>query len=384
MSSKLSITSKLPNLKTNIFSIVGNLARQYGATNLSQGFPDFDTDPKLIEMVNKGMTDGYNQYAPMPGLLSLRETIAEKTEKLYNHYYHPETEITITVGASQAIYTAITAFVSKGDEVIVIKPAYDCYEPAIQLAGGTPVFIQMKGPQFKIDWQEFRKAITPNTKMVILNTPHNPSGQVLTKEDMLALEACLINTNIILLSDEVYEHIIFDDIEHQSASKFTDLASRSIICSSFGKTFHITGWKLGYCVAPETLMKEFRKVHQFNVFSVSHPAQIGINNYLQNEQNYLNLAQFYQEKRDYFLNAISNSKFKFTPTQGSFFQLLNYSNITDENDVLLNERLIKDYKLASIPMSVFNLNERDDKMLRFCFAKKKETLDKAAEILNTL
>ncbi len=384
MSSTLSLKSKLPNLKTTIFSIVGNLAKKHNATNLAQGFPDFKTDSKLLDMVTHAMKDGYNQYAPMPGLLALRETIAIATEKLYGRYYNPETEITITTGATQAIYTAITAFVAKDDEVIVLKPAYDCYEPAIELAGGVPVLIQMKGAAYKIDWQEFKNAITSKTKMVIINTPHNPSGQVLSKKDMLALEACLANTNIVLLSDEVYEHIIFDGTQHQSASRFKDLASRSIICSSFGKTFHITGWKMGYCVAPEVLMKEFRKVHQFNVFSVNHPAQLGINNYLKDENTYLNLANFYQEKRDYFLNAISESRFKFTTTKGTFFQLLDYSDITDENDVLLNERLIKDYKLASIPISVFNIDEKDDKMLRFCFAKTKETIDKAAEILNSI
>jgi methionine aminotransferase len=377
-------TSKLPNLKTTIFTVVTNLAKKYNAVNLSQGFPDFETDPRLVQAVTKTMKDGHNQYAPMAGLLALRETLSQKTQELHGRYYDPETEITITAGATQAIFTAITAFVSKGDEVIVLKPAYDCYEPAITLAGGIPVLIQLESKDFKIDWEEFRNTITPKTKMVIINTPHNPSGQILSKEDMLELQNILAPTNIILLSDEVYEHIVFDGAAHESASRFNDLASRSIICSSFGKTFHVTGWKIGYCVAPKVLMSEFQKVHQFNVFCVNHPVQVGLNAYLQQKENYLSLNSFYQEKRDYFLNAISGSRFNYIPTKGSFFQLLNYADITDENDVLLNERLIKDYKLAAIPMSVFNIHEKDDKMLRFCFAKKKETLDKAADILNKI
>ena len=381
---KKKLHSKLPNLKTNIFTIVNDLARKHNATDLSQGFPDFNADPKLLELVTYYINKGYNQYAPMAGDLDLRETISNKTEKLYGHYYDPNTEITITAGATQAIYTAITTFVTKGDEVIILKPAYDCYEPAITLAGGKPIFIQLKGKSFKIDWQEFRNSISSKTKMVIINTPHNPSGQLLTETDMLELQKSLANTNIILLSDEVYEHIVFDGNTHQSVCRYNDLASRSIICSSFGKTFHVTGWKIGYCVAPKELMSEFKKVHQFNVFCINHPVQKALNSYLKNEENYLNLSSFYQKKRDYFLKAITSSRFKFTPSQGTFFQLLDYSNITDENDIVLNERLIKEYNLASIPMSVFNINNKDNKILRFCFAKKKETLDKAAEIINRI
>ena len=296
----------------------------------------------------------------MTGAQQLREVIVEKIEKTYGKKYDVEKEVTVTAGATQAIYTAITAFVSKGDEVIVLKPAYDCYEPAIELAGGVPALIQLKGKEFKIDWDEFRVKVTSKTRMVIINTPHNPSGQILTETDMLALQDILRDTHIILLSDEVYEHIVFDDAVHQSASRFEDLSKRSIICSSFGKTFHVTGWKIGYCVGPSDLMYEFNKIHQFNVFCVNHPAQISLAEYLQNEQHYLNLSDFYQKKRDYFLNAISGSRFKFTPSQGSYFQLLDYSDITNEGDIALNERLIKEYKLASIPMSVFNINERDE------------------------
>ena len=384
MSAFLNFNSKLPEVKTTIFTVVGKMANEYKAINLAQGFPDFSPDAELLGLYKKALNGSYNQYAPMTGAQQLREVIVEKIEKTYGKKYDVEKEVTITAGATQAIYTAITAFVSKGDEVIILKPAYDCYEPAIELAGGVPVLIQLKGKEFKIDWDEFRDKVTSKTRMVIINTPHNPSGQILTETDMLALQDILRNTHVILLSDEVYEHIVFDDAVHQSASRFEDLSERSIICSSFGKTFHVTGWKVGYCVGPLDLMQEFNKIHQFNVFCVNHPAQIALAEYLQNEEHYLSLNDFYQKKRDYFLNAVSGSRFKFTPSQGSYFQLLDYSDITNEGDIALNERLIKEYKLASIPMSVFNINERDDKLLRFCFAKTEETLDKAAEILNKI
>ena len=384
MSAFLNFNSKLPEVKTTIFTVVGKMANEYKAINLAQGFPDFSPDNELLGLYKKALIGTYNQYAPMTGVQQLREVIVEKIEKTYGKKYDVEKEVTVTAGATQAIYTAITAFVSKGDEVIILKPAYDCYEPAIELAGGVPVLIQLKGKEFKIDWDEFRDKVTSKTRMVIINTPHNPSGQILTETDMLALQDILRDTHVILLSDEVYEHIVFDDAVHQSASRFEDLSERSIICSSFGKTFHVTGWKVGYCVGPLDLMQEFNKIHQFNVFCVNHPAQIALAEYLQNEEHYLSLNDFYQKKRDYFLNAISGSRFKFTPSQGSYFQLLDYSDITNEGDIALNERLIKEYKLASIPMSVFNINERDDKLLRFCFAKTEETLDKAAEILNKI
>lgn len=383
MAKQLSISSKLPNVKTSIFTRIGSLARKYQATNLSQGFPDFNADPKLIAMVNKAMNEGHNQYAPMQGVLPLREIIAKKIQKLHQRSYNSITEITIVAGATQAIYTAITAFVHPGDEVIVIKPAYDCYEPAIAVNGGISVPIQLDAPNYEIDWEIFKQKISPNTRMVIINTPHNPIGRIFSKNDMLQLQDILRDTNIILLSDEVYEHIVFDGEQHQSVSRFENLANRSVICSSFGKTFHVTGWKIGYCVAPDELMYEFQKVHEFNVFCVPRPVQHALATYLLTESHYLELDAFYQQKRDFFLDAIKNSRFKFTPSQGSFFQLLDFSEITDESDEELAERLIKDYKLAAIPISSFNLANRDDKMLRFCFAKKKETLEKAAEILNS-
>ena len=377
-------SSKLPDVKTTIFTTVGNLAREHKAIDLSQGFPNFEADPNLLDLVSSAMKDGHNQYAPMPGYFGLREVISEKIEKLYNHHYDPETEITVTVGATQAIFTAITAFISQGDEVIVIKPAYDCYEPAIILNGGKPVYVQLNAPEYRIDWTSFKHKITDRTKMVIINTPHNPSGKILSKKDMEQLQELLRPTNIILLSDEVYEHIIFDGEEHQSASRFSDLASRSFICASFGKTFHVTGWKIGYCAAPKDLMAEFRKVHQFAVFCVDHPVQRALTSYLKKESHYLALNKFYQHKRDYFLEGIKSSRFKFKASQGTYFQLLDYSGITEEYDESLGKRLIIDHKIACIPISSFNVNNRNDHMLRFCFAKKQETLEQAIEILNKL
>jgi methionine aminotransferase len=376
--------SKLPNIKTTIFTTIGNLARKHRALDLSQGFPNFDADPHLISLVDNAMKRGYNQYSPMPGNFGLRELISEKIESLHGQQYHPDNEITITVGATQAIFTAITAFVHTGDEVIVIKPAYDCYEPAIELNGGIPVFLQMDAPDYKINWKVFKSKITQKTKMVIINTPHNPSGKLLSKDDMLQLQETLKETNILVLSDEVYEHIVFDGLQHQSVSKFPELAKRSFVCASFGKTFHVTGWKMGYCAAPANLMEEFRKVHQFAVFCVDHPVQRALAKYLRNPEHYLGLNDFYQKKRDFFLKGISSSKFKFTPSQGTYFQLLDYTSITQESDAKFAKRLIVDHKLACIPISSFNVGKKDDKVLRFCFAKKEETLEKALEILSYL
>ncbi|MBQ4818976.1 methionine aminotransferase [Aquimarina sp. MMG016] len=375
------IISKLPEVSTTIFTIMSQMANRHNAINLSQGFPNFGVSPQLIDLVTIGMQKGYNQYAPMPGLLSLREVISKKTESLYHKSYHPETEITITAGATQAIFTVIAAFINPGDEVIVFKPAYDSYEPSIELFNGTIVPIQLSAPDFTVDWKEVASKISSKTKMIIINSPHNPSGTIWTKDDMLQLEKLLKGTDIILLSDEVYEHIIFDDQEHQSAAKFPGLAERSFITASFGKTFHATGWKMGYCLAPKELMTEFRKVHQFNVFCSNHPMQYALSEYLKTPKNYLSLSGFYQEKRDLFLSLIKDSRFTFKPTSGTYFQLLDYSAITDENDVAFAERLTATHKIASIPVSVFNLNQQDDKVLRFCFAKTDETLKRAADIL---
>lgn len=376
-----SIPSKLPDLPTSIFTIMSGLASEHNALNLSQGFPNFQPDEVLMELVSKAMRDGYNQYAPMAGIYSLREAISEKISSLHGASYHPESEVTITVGATQAIFTSITAFIRPGDEVLVLKPAYDCYEPAIKANGGIPVFLQLEGRGFKIDWEAFKGKLNHKTRMVIINTPHNPSGMVFSKADMLELQAILNSTEIILLSDEVYEHIVFDGAQHESASSFEGLASRSFVCASFGKTFHSTGWKTGYCVAPAELMKEFRKIHEFNVFCVNHPIQKALAEYLQEPAHYLGLNQFYQEKRDLFLSGISSSRFTFIPSQGTYFQLLDYAQISGEADVELARKLTIEKGLASIPISIFNVGGQDNKQLRFCFAKTTETLEKAAEIL---
>ena len=377
----MEFNSKLPNVKTTIFTIMSKLAKEHNAINLSQGFPDFDTDPKLIELVSNAMKDGYNQYAPMQGVFALREQVSEKFNNLYQSTYHPDTEITITSGATQAIFTIVSAFIHKDDEVIMFKPAYDCYEPAIDLHEGKPVYVQLEAPNFRINWNKVKQLINTKTKMIIINSPHNPSGTIWSKDDMLTLENIVKDTDIIVLSDEVYEHIIFDGKPHQSLCLFPYLKERSFIVASFGKTFHNTGWKIGCCVAPKALMHEFRKVHQFNVFCVNHPMQIAFAEYLKNENNYLSLNNFYQEKRDFFLNGIKNSRFKFIPSQGTYFQLLGYSAITDENDIEFAKRLVVEHQIATIPISVFNTEELDQKMLRFCFAKKEETLQKAIEIL---
>ena len=373
--------SKLPNVKTTIFTVIGKLATEYNAINLSQGFPDFNTSKELIDLVNISMMKGNNQYAPMPGIYSLRQAISQKIETLYGVTYNPETEITITAGATQAIFTAIAACIKKNDEVIIFKPAYDCYEPAIELFGGKSVAIQFDPEEFKIDWQKVKGLINAKTKMIIINTPHNPSGRILSYDDMIQLEALLKNTNILLLSDEVYEHIIFDGEKHQTAALFPELSERAFITFSFGKTFHNTGWKLGYCIAPVELTKEFRKVHQYNVFSVNHPMQVALTNYIRSPQNYLELSSFYQEKRDLFLSLIKDSRFKFTPSNGTYFQLLNFASITDEYDHDFAVRLIKEKKIASIPVSEFNVNNYDSKVLRFCFAKTDDTLKRAADVL---
>lgn len=376
--------SKLPQVETSIFSIMSALANRHNAINLSQGFPNFKSDQKLIDFVSLAMNSGHNQYAPMAGNLELRNAISKKFELLYGNSYLPETEITVTAGATQAIYTIISAFIHANDEVIIFKPAYDCYEPAIKINGGKPIAIQMHGPNYNIDWDVVARKISDKTKMIIINTPHNPSGTILSANDMLKLQALTAATNILVLSDEVYEHMIFDELTHQSVCLFSDLKARSFIVASFGKTFHNTGWKMGYCCAPKELMDEFQKVHQFNVFSVNSAMQKGLADYLQEPNHYLQLADFYQEKRDYFLNLIQDSKFTFKPSQGTYFQVLGYAKITDEHDVNFAKKLTIENGLAAIPMSVFNIENKDDQVLRFCFAKTNETLQKAAYILNNL
>ncbi len=376
------INSKLPNIGTNIFTVMGKLANEHNAINLSQGFPDFSCNEELVGLVNKYMKLGHNQYAPMEGLISLRKVLAQKTEEIYSAKYDPETEITITSGATQAIYTAISAIIKENDEVIVFEPAYDCYQPAIEMNGGKTIYLSLKAPTYAIDWEEVKKIINHRTKMIIINTPHNPTGSIMSARDMSKLEKLTQGTDIVILSDEVYEHIIFDGFEHQSVARFPKLAERSIIVSSFGKTFHTTGWKMGYCVAPENLMAEFRKVHQFLVFSCNTPIQHALAEFLINKDNYLELGSFYQTKRDYFVKLIKNSKFEFEPSSGTYFQLLRYKAISKEKDTDYAVKLIKEFGIASIPISVFYHEGLDNKVLRFCFAKKEETLEKAAVILN--
>lgn len=376
--------SKLPNVATTIFTIMGELANQHQAINLSQGFPNFKSDQKLIDLVNKAMNSGYNQYAPMAGNMELRVAIANKFDRLYNSSYNPESEITVTAGATQAIYTIISTFVKPNDEVLIFRPAYDCYQPTIELNGGKTISIQLKAPTYAVDWNEVQEKINSKTKMVIINTPQNPSATLFSKEDMLRLQEVLKDTDIILLSDEVYEHIIFDGEEHQSACLFPDLKSRSFVVASFGKTFHNTGWKLGYCCAPKELMQEFQKVHQFNVFCVNHPMQKALADYLQEPRHYLELSEFYQRKRDLFLNLVKESRFKINPAKGTYFQVLDYSGITDESDIDFAKRLTIEHKIASIPMSAFNENNLDNNVLRFCFAKTDDTLKQAADILNNI
>lgn len=373
--------SKLPNIPTSIFSIMSKMAADHNAINLSQGFPNFPSDPSLIALVDKAMCDGFNQYAPMAGDFELRMEISKKIENLHNHFYNPETEITMTAGATQAIFTIIAATIVKDDEVIIFTPAYDSYAPTVELFGGKIVPIQLKPPLYGVDWQEVADKITSKTRMIIINSPHNPTGMLFSEEDMLELQDLAEKNDLLVLSDEVYEHIIFDGNIHQSASKFEALANRSFITASFGKTFHNTGWKMGYCAAPEYLMIEFQKVHQFVVFCVNHPFQKAFATYLKDASHYLKLSDFYQQKRDFFLNLMEGSNFKIIPSQGTYFQMLDFSNISDENDIAFAERLTKDHKIATIPTSVFNKGERDFKQIRVCFAKTDETLAEAASIL---
>ena len=373
--------SKLPGTGTNIFSVMSKLAEEHQAINLSQGFPDYECDPKLIEYVAEAMRQGFNQYAPMTGLAALREVIAEKMNQLYGANYHPETEINVTAGGTQAIFTALSAYIHPGDEVIIFEPAYDAYAPTIKLLGGLVKPYELAPPQYEIDWEMVKKLFSANTKMIILNSPQNPTGCVLSEKDIKALIKLTKNTDIMVLSDEVYEHIIFDGKQHHSVALYPELRERSFIVASFGKLLHTTGWKLGYCLAPEQMMKEFRKIHQFNVFSVNTPMQVGIARYLKDPQSYLGLSALFQQKRDLFRSLLAETKFKLLPCDGSYFQCVSYEHLSDEKDVAIAERLIKEYGVASIPVSAFYIRNTDHHVLRFCFAKKQETLEKAVERL---
>lgn len=374
-------TSKLQTTGMSIFTIMPELARKYKALNLSQFVPDYNCDKELIELVYKYMRDGYNQYSPMPGILELREAIAARVNSRYGVIYNAESEVNITAGATQAIYTAISTFIREGDEVIVFEPAYDCFVPAIKLNGGIPVFVELEHPDYKIDVNSLMKVVSRNTKMIILNNPHNPSGKVFTKEDFQSIEKVTKDSDILVLCDEVFENIVFDG-EYRSACQFPELAARSIIISSFAKSFATPAWKLGYCIAPEYLMKEFRKTHQYVVFTTNTPMQHAFAEYMSREKIYEGISEFYKKKRDLFLEAIKESRFKYTPSQGTFFQLLNYESISEEPELDFAKRLTKEFKIASIPVSEFyHKRAVDKKLLRFCFAKRDDTLLKAAEIL---
>lgn len=376
------VKTKLPNTGTTIFSIMSALAKEHGAINLSQGFPDFSVDPKLISLVHENMLAGNNQYAPMPGIPALREVLAKKLDSCYGTQIDAEREITITAGGTQALYTAIAATIREGDEVILFEPAYDSYVPAIRLHGGIPVQLQLVAPDFQIDWSQVKKSVTAKTRMIIINTPHNPTGMVMTAKDMQQLEKIVHNRDIFILSDEVYEHIIFDDLTHQSVLRYPKLAERSFVVFSFGKTVHATGWKTGYCVAPENLMAEFRRVHQYMVFAANTPLQFALASYLADPSTYQNIPAFYQQKRDLLCSLLSKSNFGILPCSGSYFLMLDYSRISDDKDTVFAERITREHGVATIPVSVFcKTPPKDMRLIRVCFAKEDQTLAAAAEKL---
>ena len=375
------IDSKLPGIASTIFTVMCSLALTHNAINLGQGFPDYPMNEELISLVNRFMVDGYNQYVHMNGLPALRSVLAGKVYDLYKQQIDPENEITITPGGTYAIYTALTCVLREGDEVIVFEPAYDSYIPNIEINGATPILIPLTYPDYKINWQEVRKHITKKTKMIMLNSPHNPTGSILTTDDIKELTAIVSGTHILILSDEVYEHLIFDGIKHQSILLYPELLERSFVCFSFGKVFHCTGWKLGYCIAPKLFMKEFRKVHQFNCFSCNSPMQFALAEFLQNKESYNGLSIFMQQKRDYFKDLMRQTKFVPLPSHGSYFQLYSFENISNESENELAVRLTKDFGVATIPVSAFYRKPKDNKVLRFCFSKKETTLEEAVNRL---
>jgi methionine aminotransferase len=375
------LQSKLPQVGVTIFTRMTQLANKYHAYNLSQGFPEFDVPSELMDLVEKYVRTGNNQYAPMQGVYELREQIAKKAMKLYGAEIDPDEEVTITSGATEALYAAITAVVHHDDEVIIIEPAYDSYLPAVQLNGGRPICIEMIYPDYHIDWDKVADAISDKTRLIILNTPHNPTGTMLMPEDIMILRDIISHTPAYILSDEVYEHIIFDGQLHHSLLKDPELSSRSFVISSFGKTYHATGWKIGYCIAPPPLTKELRRIHQFLTFSSPTPIQMAFAEFMDNKDIYRELPLFYQQKRDRFLSFLKNSPFKALQCLGTYFLLLDYSSFTDAPDIDFARKLTIDYGVASIPISVFYNHKTDNKVLRFCFAKNDDTLRKAAEIL---
>ena len=382
-----SLNSKLPLVGTTIFSVMSALALEHNAVNLGQGFPDFECDPELINHVTQAMLKGHNQYPPMPGVPVLREAISNKLQKLYNRAYNPNTEITVTAGATQAIITAILAIVHPGDEVIVLEPCYDSYVPNIELAGGLVVRVPLKPGTFRPDFDKISAAITAKTRAILINSPHNPSATVWTEADMLKLQGLLDGTDVLLISDEVYEHMVFDAHQgqkHLSAASFPGLAARAMIVSSFGKTYHVTGWKIGYVAAPAAMTLEFRKVHQFNVFTVNTPVQHGIAQYMANESAYLGLPAFYQRKRDLFRAGLAQTRFRLLPSEGTYFQCVDISEVSDLNEVDFCKWLTAEIGVAAIPLSAFYGNGFDQQVVRFCFAKKDDTLNTALERLQRI
>lgn len=377
----MQLQSKLPNVGTTIFTVMSALANEYKAVNLGQGFPDFPMSYELTGLVNEAMQNNFNQYAPMPGWMPLREAIAEKAEFLYAANINPDTEITITPGGTYAIYSSLTAILQPGDEVIVFEPAYDSYIPNIEINGAKAVTVDLVYPGYHIDWQAVKKAVTAKTKAIIINSPHNPTGSVISENDIQELRKITEGTNIFIISDEVYEHLIFDNIPHQSMLRYPDLLQRSFVCFSFGKTYNCTGWKLGYCIAPAELTKEFRKVHQYNCFSCFTPSQVALATFLKNKDAYLSLSSFIQEKRDYFKQLMQSTKFSLKDSYGSYFICGTYEQISEEGDKAFAIRLTKEAGVATIPVSAFYQKGKDDRVLRFCFSKNKETLEAAVEKL---
>ncbi|MBC7955709.1 MAG: pyridoxal phosphate-dependent aminotransferase [Cytophagales bacterium] len=376
------LISRLPQVGTTIFTVMSALAQQHNAVNLGQGFPDFDCDPRLLDAVNAAMRRGLNQYPPMAGVLPLREAVAAKVSQLYGYTYDPANEITITAGATQAILTAILAIVHPGDEVIVLDPSYDSYEPNIALAGGRAVHVPLTPRSFTPDFERIGAALTPRTRAIVINTPHNPSATVWTADDMRRLTELLRPTNVIVIADEVYEHMVFDGLRHESVSRHPELAARSFVVSSFGKTYHVTGWKVGYVAAPAPLTAEFRKVHQFNVFTVNTPVQHGLAHYMVDPAPYLELSAFYQRKRDLFRTGLASTRLKLLPTTGSYFQSVDYSAVSDLPEEAFCRWLTAEVGVAAIPLSAFYPGGFEQKLARFCFAKKDETLALALERLN--
>ena len=378
------IQSKLPDVGTTIFTVMSQMAVEYNAVNLGQGFPDFPMSEELTSLVAKAMNDGFNQYLHMNGLPLLRKRLAEKAHRLYNTELDSETQITVTPGGTYAIYTALTTVLNPGDEVIVFEPAYDSYIPNIEINGAKPVLISLRFPDYSIPWEEVRKKINARTRMIMINSPHNPTGAVLTERDITELRSIVEGTNMLILSDEVYEHLIYDGMPHLSILRYPDLLQRSFVCFSFGKTYHCTGWKLGYCISSPELMQEFRKVHQFNCFSCDSSKQVAMAEYILRENEYLNLGPFLQSKRDFFRGLMQSTPFECIPSHGSYFECYSYAHFSHETDKELAVRLTREYGIATIPVSAFYKHGEDNKVLRFCFAKKEDTLVKAIQKLSGL